>query len=89
MKVKLLKKIRKRYSITLYTKIGNPDSWLAKHPLPFYLIEDNDDGYGLNTKIKPTYKEAYEYLQALIHAHYHYKIKKYTNSSEKIWYKIK
>jgi len=85
MKTKLLKKIRKRYSIILYTEIKDPNSWLYKVETPFYRVIDKDDL--ANTKLFYTYEEAYCYLRKLIRLEYYSSIKRNRgDKGQKVWY---
>lgn len=88
MKTKLLKIVRKRYTITKYTKIDNINSPLYGHTVPVWEIEDNYDDYGVRTKIADSEKDAHEKLINMIRKDYANKMNRENRSiSEKVWYK--
>ncbi len=58
MKTKLLKIVRERYIITMYTKVDNINSPLYGHTVPVWEIIDNYDDYNIRTKIAVSRQEA-------------------------------
>lgn len=88
MKTKLLKKVRKRFSITLFTEVKDPNHWLydCQKALPLYSVEDKEDGFGLKTEVYSSYEGAYGYLQKLIRQSYPAKVESKRVKSQKVWY---
>ena len=89
MKTKLLKKIRKRYSITRIDSIANNTDYVWKKysqnigfPL-YYVMDDHNDYYNEGFR---TYKESYEYLLKLIKNSYYKYSTHGENKSEKVWW---
>ena len=92
MKTRLLKKVRKRFSIKKVTDIGTRPSskyiyGKEQFGLPFYLIEDNS-GYILSEWVCAGDKDsALNILQDMIVKVYHEKFRGREAKTEKIWRK--
>jgi hypothetical protein len=91
MKVKLLKKIRKRYSITridtLASNEGEIYSWYAINwGLPFFVLDDNEDCFGVRTKFYKTYDSTRAKLCKWIIADYTDKFRYIDGKQTKVWY---
>lgn len=87
MKTKLLKIVRKRYTITKYTKLNNPNFILYGHSVPVWYIEDTEDNW-IRSKIAETPEEAHTKLIEMIRNQYVSKMKRSNRQkSEKTWYK--
>lgn len=92
MKVKLLKKIRKRYEIEKVTKVSSSTemwNWWYKDcekdlGLPFFVLSDNNDSW--RASAHRTYEKAYERLRQNIRTDYTHKIKKDETISEVVWH---
>lgn len=88
MKVKLLKKIRKRYSITHYPNGGYFDGdWIGE---PWTLLWDNQDSWRWKIKYgsrEEGYEWAYEKLLIWIENDYHTSRKRKNYKIETLWYK--
>lgn len=85
MKTKLLKIVRKRFSIIHYDKILDPNSqyYSLYHDIGVYIFYDNKDSWHTHFE---SYDDAYRYLILIIRRdYYHTKIEK--NKPTKIWYK--
>jgi hypothetical protein len=92
MKVKLLKKVRKRYSIHKVNEIGelSPtfilECYEELNQLPFYYLTDNDneDYIGYST----SYDNIYEFLVTKIHKTYLARMKRKDKKTQidKVWY---
>lgn len=88
MKVKLLKKVRKRFKITKWERIDNPHHWLYGSELPLYVAEDTGEAY--SGYVYKTYDEAYNKLVSMIRRKYYGKMKRdyeKRNKYSKMWYK--
>ena len=89
MKVKLLKKIRKRYSITHYP--NGVFLWNDFHKGPLTLIRDRDNSYRYNISSlekQPAYDKLYKKLLEWIQQDYGtFKSKRVKIVSEELWYK--
>jgi len=88
MKTKLLKKIRKRYSIERIDSISRDNQmWKDTYShlkLPFYYFVDNyNDWHNAGFK---TYEKAYSNLVDRINIDYSKYAKRNNNKSEKIWW---
>lgn len=87
MKTKLLKKVRKRYTITMYTKLDNPNFYLYGHSVPVWRVEDNENDY-VSSKIANTYDEAHAMLIQMIRSAYKSKMNRQNRQTEEtVWYK--
>ena len=99
MKVKLLKKIRKRFEIIRIDELStNPTSaaliaCYRNHGLPMFYVKDNEDSmdmwlwthsYDRYTKTK---EEALDLIKQRIHNLYFEQFKHKEGKSEKVWYK--
>jgi len=92
MKVKLLKKVRKRYSIHKVSEIGElapgliNDCYQEINQLPFYYLIDNDDGGYIG--YSASYDNIYEFLVTKIHKTYLARMKRKDKKTqiEKVWY---
>lgn len=94
MKVKLLKKIRKRYKITKVevnaSNAGNVYKAVEKEfGLPFYVLEDSFDDWGLYTKFFKSFEEAREKLSKWIVNDYGEKFRHKDQKSSKVWWVFK
>ena len=91
MKTKLLRKVRKRYVIIKYDKLDyNTDTWLLesakKFGLPFYLVEDLEDSYRIET-VHQNFEDAMARIVELIRSDYGYKFNHSNrNGCKKVWY---
>ena len=91
MKHKLLKKVRKRYSITRIDKLasnaGNVYTYCADTlGLPFYVLEDAVDWTGIHTKFYETFDDAREHLCRWIVADYGEKFRHKPGKQVKVWW---
>ena len=91
MKVKLLKKVRKRYTITRVDKNGRQASDLYQAVedqlgLPFFVMEDTHDYFGYHAKFVKTFEEARIKLVERIVLDYKYKFKNKNQVSSKVWW---
>jgi len=94
MKVKLLKKVRKRFIINRIDSLSNSSmriedrvdvDFAKRNGFPFYEVIDKEDGYGFRYRVFKSEKEAKGRLMEMIHSNYardHEKKDKKT----KIWY---
>jgi hypothetical protein len=88
MKTKLLKIVRKRYTITMYTKLDNPNFFLYGHPVPVWLATDNYNDF--RSHIGITYDDAYKKIMTWIRKDYYSKMNRENRQKqEKVWYKPK
>ena len=85
MKTKLLKIVRKRFSITRFDHVENPDSILYGHKMPIWRVEDKY-GSDWSTRYEKTYEEAYLYLIMWIKSKYYSDVKCNRDKYEKVWY---
>lgn len=87
MKTRLLKKVRKRYSIVRYDELPtNPVHYLKSYyidcGLPFYILYDKHElAYG-----SKTFDGCYNRLKLLIDLRWRDKIKKTEGKSKKVWW---
>ena len=91
MKTKLLKKIRKRYSITRIDELASNAGNVyvgAKHyhGLPFYVLEDAKDDWDIDRKFFKTFEEAREMLCEWIIFDYGEKFRHKPEKSTKVWW---
>jgi len=91
MKVKLLKKIRKRYEITKVEDIGTDPSWRyktasKKYGLPFYGIYDNEDSNCTEFFADEELDKAIEKIREWIRSEYTHKIKGRKGKYKKAWH---
>lgn len=91
MKAKLLKKVRKRFSISRIDDIGSHpiDKYKTakkEYGCPFYLIEDKED-FRQCLNIRKTEEEAKKLLLEIILKTYSKDFKYRKTKSTKIWYK--
>ena len=91
MKVKLLKKIRKRYSITHYPNGVFLHGDFYKGPITIIEDSENSYRYRINDEEKSlAYKELYPILLKWIQKDYGtFKSRRHRITSEKLWYKNK
>jgi len=88
MKTKLLKIVRKRYSITKYTKLNNPNFILFGHTVPVWYIEDKEHEY--RSDVADSLEDAHDLLIKRIRRDYVAKMYRENRQiSEKVWYKPK
>lgn len=93
MKTKLLKKVRKRYTILKicsYANTANPSwkSYCDSIGMPFYYVKDLDSTCGFRNRGYCLYEDAFSYLQRIIHADYYENKKRIIPAKiEKVWYK--
>lgn len=86
MKIKLLKIVRKRYTITKYTRLDNPNFFLYGHSVPVWLITDDKNHY--RQRICDSFEETHEKLLQMIRKDYYGDMnRKNREISEKVWYK--
>lgn len=87
MKIKLLKKVRKRYEILEITKVNDISLWhySSDSKYPYYLLIDNENN--LATVKIATYDATIEYLRLRIRKEYFKYSKKARTIYKKIWYK--
>lgn len=89
MKVKLLKKIRKRYSITHYPNGVFLAGDFYKGPIT--ILEDSESSYSWESSIlekEVAYKKLYKILLSWIQKDYGtFKSRRHKITSEKLWYK--
>ena len=84
MKVKLLKKIRKRFSISKIESVGIPvneilNVWTRKFRFPFYRIDDDDDTeYWWPKDFYQTFQEAKDEILRMVIAEYRFEAIKET-----------
>ena len=93
MNIKLLKKIRKRYSIIqideLSSNVNDPDfyhdiRYVDINSMPIFKFIDKIDGF---YQYCNTYQEAYDVLLNEIKTHYNEKFRHKDEVSKKIWWK--
>ena len=105
MKTKLLKKIRKRFSITRIDVLASDANAIKvdakkKYGLPFFYIEDSfyDDDPSLSLQYfflykrmmtYKTYNEALGALISMIHDYYYEDFKHKNEVNQKVWWKGK
>lgn len=94
MKVKLLKKVRKRYSIVRVDKIGTNPGWLYRHcekeiGIPFYILRDDQDGLGFRTVATKEFDNVKEKLCKWIKEDYTHKVRKKKTVEVKVWHNSK
>ena len=86
MKTKLLKIVRKRFSIIRYDYIDNPESILYGGKMPIFVMTDDNSGWGNH------YCETYELaliklLERIREVYYpSTRRRRNRNKSEKLWY---
>ncbi|MHB8871829.1 MAG: hypothetical protein ACYC5G_05235 [Candidatus Doudnabacteria bacterium] len=91
MKVKLLKKVRKRYEIVKVTQVSPPISplrdsynhWAKEYGLPFFVLIDNENE--ARQLADPSEGVMFAILKNWIHRDY-IKIKNIQTIEEKVWY---
>lgn len=87
MKVKLLRKVRKRYKIVRYDELPSNPVYLLKsykihYGLPFYILYDKYEfAYG-----SKTFNGCYKRLKLLIDLRYRNKVKKIKGKFKKVWW---
>jgi len=91
MKTRLLKKVRKRYTITkideLASNAGNVyEAVKEEYGVPFYVLDDAQDGFGIHTKFFKTFDEAREKLCKCIASDYREKFRHKDEKSSKVWW---
>lgn len=91
MKTRLLKKIRKRYSITRVDSLSSkPISWEKAYKdelgLPYHKLYDSEDEY---LDIFKTYDACYEILKKWIIKDYGEKFRHKPGKETKVWYNKK
>ena len=95
MKVKLLKKIRKRYSIERIDKLeSNPNTWVkdsfdyCDNKLPFYILTDKRDVFGLHFRASKCMGDLVNSIRYQVREEYkEYSVKAKTKRvSTKVWY---
>ena len=92
MKVKLLKKVRKRYEITKVIKISNSGDTLfynkskEKFGLPFFVFRDNTDSFDLRTESFKTLEEATANVLYRTRIDYTKIVRPQRTIEEKVWY---
>jgi hypothetical protein len=89
MKTKLLKKVRKRYSITEVTKLASHDTdfysdFAKKYGLPFYVVNDSNSEYRL--RIYKEFEGARRRIIDMAICDYENRIKNKPRKEQKIWY---
>lgn len=94
MQTKLLKQIRKRYKITRVDKnASDANSFLRfaedEYGLPFFILEDNYDSWGVRSKLSKTFDEAIESLQSFIIKDYGEKFRHKEGKSTLVWWASK
>ena len=92
MKAKLLKIVRKRYSISKITDLGTNASDVYQAianelGLPFYAVDDDRNGFGIRSFYYKSFDDAYCYLQKMIRKDYAHKVKHRKLKYETVWYK--
>ncbi len=90
MKVKLLKKVRKRYRIERVDKIAinasRFDILRAKNGYPFYKVYDNEDKFGLTTYSLNTINEARDLILERVLIDTLSDFSKHREKSKKVWW---
>ena len=91
MKIKLLKKVRKRFSIIKVVEMGKHPSPIVKEGygnirrLPFYYYIDHNSEYTIG--YAASYDTIHRELIKLIHKIYVNRVrKKYTSTTKTVWY---
>jgi hypothetical protein len=89
MKTKLLKKIRKRYSITRIDNVTYKSNDLIyelslQYNTPFFIVEDDENEYNFNGC--QTFEEARNYLYNMIRNQYVHDFKDNRIKKEKVWW---
>ena len=84
MKVKLLKKIRKRYEIVKVIKNDNPNCYFYGKQTPFYELVDNHERR--YPQLYDIYEEALDRLVEVIRDDYYHTKKNIGFKSEVMWY---
>jgi hypothetical protein len=88
MKTKLLKKVRKRFTILYVTRLDNPSHYLYEYRgyLPFYILRDEENEY--RQWFDPTYDGAHKKLVLWMKKEYphHLSYKRELVTIEKVWY---
>jgi len=90
MKTRLLKKVRKQYSIVRIDELASNASevhrYCAKeYGLPFYEVQDKDTVFDSFCKCFKTYPESFEYLQKLILSRYSEQFRHKDAKITKVW----
>lgn len=84
MKTKLLKKVRKRFSIIRHDRIDNPKHYLYGHELPLYeCLDDHSEFFSFASE---DYEAVFNRMMLRIRAKYYYTKKNKRNIQEKVWY---
>ena len=93
MKTRLLKKIRKRYSIT---RVDWPDSnnnvfkaAASLYGLPFFILEDKRSEFSIHDMFYKTFEEAYAQLCKTVLEDYAEKFRHVEGKSTKVWWNKK
>ena len=91
MKTKLLKKIRKRFTITKVHQLASnacPTYKAAEEEfgLPFFVLTDKEDAFGLFTRFYGTYEESVEKLNVWIISSYGEKFRHKDSKESKVWW---
>lgn len=93
MKVKLLKKVRKRYTIIKISSYSNTSSstlikFCDEIGMPFFYFKDLDSPYGYRNSAHIKYSDALLRLTNVIHSDYYKNRKRKTKArEEKVWYR--
>lgn len=91
MKVRLLKKVRKRYVIIRVDELASNEIEMYRDAkngfgLPFYVLSDNDDVLGYHTLCFPTYEAARDRLHMWINIDYREKFRHKDTKKTLVWY---
>lgn len=87
MKTKLLKIVRKRYTVIKYTKLDNPNFYLYGHSVPVWRIKDTLNDLR-SADIANTAEDAHTKLIEMIRRDYYSKMNRENRQKEeKVWYK--
>lgn len=92
MKTRLLKKVRRRYSITRIDSLStNADCILIANSyelgFPFYIVNDHHHLYHIRSKCHKTYNECIESLLEMIVHDYSDAVGRTKTTSTKVWWK--
>lgn len=94
MKTRLLKKVRKRYYITRVDELASNVGEVYRriydqYGLPFYVLSDSEDSFGIYTRFFKTYDNAREKLCEWIISDYGEKFRHKDEKSTKVWWSNK
>jgi hypothetical protein len=92
MKVKLLKKVRKRYKITIVTSVSNKSADFfyrrakSRFGLPFFVFYDNEDRFGIRTSAFGNISDATREVVDRVRQDYTKIVRPEKTKETKVWY---